>query len=92
VFSERELEYLIDSLLDFWLTTGRYAAKLEEKLATFLGVPYCLLTNSGSSANLLAVSDLTSPKLGERRFQPGDEIVTVAAGFPTTVTPIVQII
>jgi len=72
VFSSREMEYLIDASLDFLLTTGRYAADLEEQITAFLGVPYCLLTNSGSLANLLAVSALTSPKLGERQLKPGD--------------------
>lgn len=90
VFDEEEIASLIDASLDFWLTTGRYASIFEEKLADFLGIRYCLLTNSGSSANLLAISALTSPKLGERQLRPGDEVITVAAGFPTTVTPIVQ--
>lgn len=90
VYDQKEMANLIDASLDFWLTTGRYASLFEKKLANFLGVKHCLLTNSGSSANLLAVSALTSPKLGERRLKPGDEVITVAAGFPTTVTPIVQ--
>ncbi len=90
VYDEKEISGLIDASLDFWLTSGRYASALEEKLAGFVGVRYCLLTNSGSSANLLAVSALTSPKLGERRLKPGDEVITVAAGFPTTVAPILQ--
>lgn len=90
VYDEKELIGLIDASLDFWLTTGRYASIFEENMANFLGVRYCLLTNSGSSANLLAISSLTSPKLGERQLKPGDEVITVAAGFPTTVTPIVQ--
>jgi CDP-6-deoxy-D-xylo-4-hexulose-3-dehydrase len=90
VYDEKEMAGLVDSSLDFWLTTGRYAALFEERLANFLGVGHCLLTNSGSSANLLAISALTSPKLGERRLRQGDEVITVAAGFPTTVTPIVQ--
>lgn len=90
VYDEKEIVSLIDSSLDFWLTTGRNAADFEEKLANFLDVRSCLLTNSGSSANLLAISALTSPKLGERRLKPGDEVITVAAGFPTTVTPIAQ--
>jgi CDP-6-deoxy-D-xylo-4-hexulose-3-dehydrase len=90
VYDEQEMVNLIDAALDFWLTAGRYASALEQKLAGYLGARYCLLTNSGSSANLLAVSALTSPKLGERRLKPGDEVITVAAGFPTTVTPIVQ--
>lgn len=90
IFDERELSLLIDSSLDFWLTAGRYADKFEKELATFLGVEYCLLVNSGSSANLLAFMALTSSRLGERRIMPGDEVISVAAAFPTTVTPIIQ--
>jgi CDP-4-dehydro-6-deoxyglucose reductase, E1 len=90
VYDEREMVSLIDSSLDFWLTTGRFTQEFETKLAKRLGVRYALVTNSGSSANLLAVSALTSPKLGEKRLLPGDEVITVAAGFPTTVAPIVQ--
>lgn len=90
VYDEKEVVALVDSALEFWLTTGRYAEEFEEKLAGFLGVKHCMLTNSGSSANLLAISSLTSKKLGERRLKPGDEVITVAAGFPTTVGPIVQ--
>ncbi|MEI6639730.1 MAG: lipopolysaccharide biosynthesis protein RfbH [Chlorobium sp.] len=90
VFDENELTNLVDSSLEFWLTTGRYAAQFEHEFAGFIGVPYCSLTNSGSSANLLAFMALTSPKLGERRIKPGDEVITVAAGFPTTVAPIIQ--
>lgn len=90
VYDEKELINLIDSSLDFWLTTGRYANQFEKDLAAFLGVKHCLLTNSGSSANLLAVSALTSPKLGERKLKPGDEIITTACGFPTTLNPILQ--
>jgi CDP-6-deoxy-D-xylo-4-hexulose-3-dehydrase len=90
VFDEAEITNLIDSSLDFWLTTGRYADRFENEFAAFLGVQHCSLTNSGSSANLLAFMALTSPKLGERRIQPGDEVITVAAGFPTTVAPIIQ--
>ena len=90
VYDEQEMLHLIDAALDFWLTAGRYATSFEEKLADFLGVRHCLLTNSGSSANLLAISALTSPVLAERRLQPGDEVITVAAGFPTTVAPIIQ--
>lgn len=83
---------LVDSSLDFWLTAGRFNKQFEKKeYAEFLGVRYALLTNSGSSANLLAFSALTSPKLGEKkRIKPGDEVITVAAGFPTTVAPMVQ--
>ncbi len=90
VFDEKEIANLIDSSLDFWLTTGRYADQFEKEFAEFLGVKHCSLTNSGSSANLLAFMALTSPKLGEKRIQRGDEVITVAAGFPTTVAPIIQ--
>lgn len=90
VFNELEMRNLVDSSLDFWLTAGRFNRQFEKEFAEFLGVRYALLTNSGSSANLLAFSTLTSPKLGDRRVQPGDEVITVAAGFPTTVAPIIQ--
>jgi len=90
VFDEKEIAALVDSSLDFWLTTGRYAEKFEKDFAGFIGVEHCSLTNSGSSANLLAFMALTSPKLGERRIKKGDEVITVAAGFPTTVAPIIQ--
>jgi CDP-6-deoxy-D-xylo-4-hexulose-3-dehydrase len=90
VFDADELLHLVDASLDFWLTTGRYAARFEEEFARVMGVCHAVLCNSGSSANLLAVSALTSPKLGEKRLQPGDEVITVAAGFPTTVNPIIQ--
>lgn len=90
VFDEDEMVNLVDSSLDFWLTSGRYADQFERDLASFLKVRHCLLTNSGSSANLLAFWTLTSPKLGEKRICRGDEVITVAAGFPTTVAPIVQ--
>jgi CDP-6-deoxy-D-xylo-4-hexulose-3-dehydrase len=90
VYDEKEMISLVDSALDFWLTAGRFAKQFEAEFAKFLGVKYCLLTNSGSSANLLAISALTSPKLGERRLKPGDEVITVAAAFPTTVNPIIQ--
>ena len=90
VFDEAEICNLIDSSLEFWLTTGRYAERFESEFAKYLGVQYCSLTNSGSSANLLAFMALTSPKLGERRIKRGDEVITVAAGFPTTVAPIIQ--
>ena len=90
VFDEHEMMTLVDSALDFWLTSGRYAKQFEEEFAKFLGVKYCLLTNSGSSANLLAISALTSPKLGEKRLKPGDEVITTACGFPTTLNPIIQ--
>ncbi|MFZ3207704.1 MAG: lipopolysaccharide biosynthesis protein RfbH [Geobacteraceae bacterium] len=90
VFDEREIALLVDSSLDFWLTTGRYAERFEKEFAEFLGSRHCSLTNSGSSANLLAFMSLTSPKLAERRIERGDEVITVAAGFPTTVAPIIQ--
>lgn len=90
IYDEKELISLVDASLDFWLTHGKYTKQLEEDLASFLGVKYCLLTNSGSSANLLAISALTSPKLGEKRLMPGDEVITTACGFPTTLNPILQ--
>ena len=90
VYNEKEMINLVDASLDFWLTAGKYAQQFEKELAQFLGVNYCLLTNSGSSANLLAVSALTSPKLGEKRLKPGDEVITTACGFPTTLNPIIQ--
>jgi CDP-6-deoxy-D-xylo-4-hexulose-3-dehydrase len=90
VFDQEELVKLVDSSLDFWLTTGRYAAEFEERFAEWMGVKHCLLVNSGSSANLVALSTLTSPKLGDKQLKPGDEVITVAAGFPTTVNPIFQ--
>ncbi|HEY6008590.1 MAG TPA: lipopolysaccharide biosynthesis protein RfbH [Geobacteraceae bacterium] len=90
VFDEREISLLIDASLDFWLTSGRYAERFEREFAAFLGVEHCSLSNSGSSANLLAFMALTSLKLGERRIARGDEVITVAAGFPTTVAPIIQ--
>lgn len=90
IFDEREIINLIDSCLDFWLTTGRYAEKFEQGLAEFLGAKYCALVNSGSSANLIAFMALTSPKLKDRGIKRGDEVITVSTGFPTTVAPIVQ--
>ncbi len=90
VFDEKELVNLIDASLDFWLTSGRYAASFEKKLAEYLSIKYCMLTNSGSSANLLAVTALTSPQLGKRRLKAGDEVITTACGFPTTLNPIIQ--
>ena len=90
VYDEEELCTLVDSALDFWLTAGQYTAQFEGGLADYLGVPFCSLVNSGSSANLLAVSALTSPLLRERRLKRRDEVITVAAGFPTTVAPIIQ--
>jgi CDP-6-deoxy-D-xylo-4-hexulose-3-dehydrase len=90
VFDAAEMRLLVDASLDFWLTAGRYAARFEREFARWVGVRDCMLVNSGSSANLCAVSALTSPKLGARRLVPGDEVITVAAGFPTTVNPILQ--
>ncbi len=90
LLGEEELQNMVAASLDGWLTTGRFNAEFEKKLATFLGVKYCLTVNSGSSANLIAFSTLTSPKLGERAIKKGDEVIGVAAGFPTTVNPIIQ--
>jgi CDP-6-deoxy-D-xylo-4-hexulose-3-dehydrase len=90
VFNEYELINAVEASLDFWLTEGRYSEQFAEKIADFLGVKNVLLTNSGSSANLLAFAALTSDKLGDRRLKPGDEVISVAAGFPSTVTPILQ--
>lgn len=90
VFDEKEMVNLVDSSLEFWLTSGRYTDEFEAKLAKYLGIKHCSLVNSGSSANLLAFMALTSPLLGDRMIKPGDEVITVACGFPTTVTPIIQ--
>jgi CDP-6-deoxy-D-xylo-4-hexulose-3-dehydrase len=90
VYDDKELISLVDSSLDFWLTAGKYASEFEKKFADLLGLKHCLLVNSGSSANLLAMTALTSPLLGEKRLKPGDEVITVAAAFPTTVNPIIQ--
>lgn len=90
VYDEKEMVNLVDSSLEFWLTSGRYTIEFEEKLKQYLGVNYCSFVNSGSSANLLAFMALTSPLLEERQVKSGDEIITVAAGFPTTVAPIIQ--
>ncbi len=90
VYDSQEMVNLVDSALEFWLTGGRYTEQFEEGLARYLGVKYCSLVNSGSSANLLAFMALTSPLLGDRAIQRGDEVITVAAGFPTTVAPLVQ--
>jgi len=90
VFDDHELRLLVDASLDFWLTTGRYAEEFEERFAAVMGVKHSRLVNSGSSANLAALSALTSPKLKDRRLVEGDEVITVAAGFPTTVNPILQ--
>ena len=90
VYDGDEMANLVDSALEFWLTGGRYVEEFEKNFAAYLGVKYCSLVNSGSSANLTAFMALTSPTLGERRIKRGDEVITVAAGFPTTVSPIVQ--
>jgi CDP-6-deoxy-D-xylo-4-hexulose-3-dehydrase len=90
VFDDDDMRHLVDSSLDFWLTTGRFATQFERQFARVMGVRHALLVNSGSSANLVAVSTLTSPLLEERRLVPGDEVITLAAGFPTTVNPILQ--
>jgi len=90
VFDEDDVTTLVDSSLDFWLTTGRFCHQFERELARFIGVREAVLCNSGSSANLLALSALTSPKLGDRALKPGDEVITLAAGFPTTLNPIIQ--
>ena len=90
VFSEMDLQMLVSSSLDFWLTSGRFNDEFEKQLAEFLNVNFVLTTNSGSSANLLALTALTSEQLGEKALKPGDEVITVAAGFPTTVNPILQ--
>lgn len=90
VFDEREMCALTDAVLDFWLTAGRYADRFETEFAQMLGVKHACLVNSGSSANLLAFMALTAPELGARQIRPGDEVITVACGFPTTVTPMIQ--
>ena len=90
VYDRKEMVNAADAVLEFWLTSGRFSDLFEKKLGEYLGVPYVSLVNSGSSANLLAFMALTSPKLGERRVKRGDEVITVACGFPTTVTPIIQ--
>jgi len=89
-FDERELVNLVDSALEFWITAGRYTEQFEKQFTEYLGVPYCSLVNSGSSANLLAFMALSSPLLGEHAIRRGDEVITVAAAFTTTVSPIVQ--
>ncbi|WP_103636868.1 lipopolysaccharide biosynthesis protein RfbH [Campylobacter concisus] len=90
VFDAKEMQYLVDSALDFWLTYGDYSKQFEKKIAEYLGIKYAFLVNSGSSANLLAFFALTSPLLKDKQIKRGDEVITVAAGFPTTVAPIVQ--
>ena len=92
VFTDDEVEAAVSTTLDFWLTLGREGTAMERELSEFLGIRHSLLVNSGSSANLVAIAALTSSKLpSERRIRPGDEVITVAAGFPTTVSPIVQV-
>ena len=90
VYDSEEMVNLVDSSLEFWLTSGRYTEKFEKEFANYLGIRFCSLVNSGSSANLCAFMALTSPLLGERRIRRNDEVITVAAGFPTTVAPIIQ--
>ena len=90
LLDENDLVTLIDSCLDMWFTAGRYCDRFEKEFAQFMGQKFCLLVNSGSSANLLALTTLTSHSLGERRLKPGDEVITVSAGFPTTINPIIQ--
>lgn len=90
LYNQDDMAALVDSALDFWLTAGRFAADFEKNFAAYVGVAHCALVNSGSSANLLAFAALTSPLLGERAITPGDEVIAVAAGFPTTIAPIVQ--
>ncbi|MBO9497419.1 lipopolysaccharide biosynthesis protein RfbH, partial [Thalassotalea sp. G20_0] len=90
VIGAPEIKAMVEASLDGWLTTGRFNAEFEKRLADYIGVPHLLTTTSGSSANLLAMTALTSPKLGDRSLKPGDEVITVAAGFPTTVNPTVQ--
>ena len=90
VYDEKEMQALTDAMLDFWLTTGRFSGQFEKEFASWIGVKYVHLTNSGSSANLLAFMALTAPELGERRIKRNDEVITVACGFPTTISPILQ--
>ncbi len=90
VYDDKEMVNLVDSALEFWLTSGRYTDRFEAEICRYLGVKYCNFVNSGSSANLLAFMTLTSPLLGEKAIRPGDEVITVACGFPTTVAPVIQ--
>lgn len=90
VYDEKEMQALTDAMLDFWLTTGRFSKEFEQNFAEWIGVKYAHLVNSGSSANLIAFSVLTAPELGDRQIKRGDEVITVACGFPTTITPILQ--
>ena len=90
VYDEKEMCTLTDAVLDFWLTTGRFSDQFEKEFAEWIGVKFAHLVNSGSSANLIAFSVLTAPELGDRQIKRGDEVITVACGFPTTVTPVLQ--
>src|ERR1700758_1864047 len=90
VFDAEDIQSLMEATLDFWLTTGRFAAQFEKAFARYFGIRNAILVNSGSSADLLALTTLTSPKLGDRRLKPGDEVITVAGGFPTTINPVIQ--
>ena len=90
LIGKEEIQHAVDACLDGWFTTGRYAKQFEKEFAQYMNQRYCILTNSGSSSNLLALTTLTSPQLGDRQLKPGDEVITVAAGFPTTVNPIIQ--
>ena len=90
VYDEKEMQSLTDAMLDFWLTTGRFSKQFEKEFAAWIGIKYAHLVNSGSSANLIAFSVLTAPELGDKRIKKGDEVITVACGFPTTITPILQ--
>ena len=90
VFGKEELSAAVEASLDFWLTSGPYTEKFESRFAKTVGMRHAFMVNSGSSANLVALTSLTSPKHGDRALRPGDEVLTVAAGFPTTVTPILQ--
>ena len=90
VFDGEDIASLADATLDFWLTTGRFALEFESKFASFMGTRHAVLVNSGSSANLCALATLTSERLGDRRLVPGDEVITAAVGFPTTVNPTIQ--
>ena len=90
VYDEKEMQSLTDAMLDFWLTTGRFSKQFEKNFAEWIGVKYAHLVNSGSSANLIAFSVLTAPELGDRQIKKGDEVITVACGFPTTINPIIQ--
>ncbi len=90
VFDVEELQYLVDASLDFWLTTGRFSLQFEREFARWMGIRHATLVNSGSSANLVAMTTLTADELGRRALRPGDEVITAAAGFPTTVNPIIQ--